>query len=205
MKKESINKQIWNELKRSNFTTAEKLAEKLGAKVYTVLHYLNALKKAKYLKAKTTLTKLKKEDKIKLVKNTGESHPTYFGGYLRDKNTNRKIKIYDSNYVRPRQVSIDEIQKESKKRYKLYLQAILELKQDEIAQIKINKKFKEFLEFENRTEYTDDYIRSTVYRFKKKLLEKGFLVLTGDYYKSNSPYILINLKEIKKELDDTGI
>lgn len=182
-----MKQEIWNKL--GTLETTDKLVlqdliESLeDYKKETIKQYLNVLYKAKYIAATNVTSRgLTLNSEITLVKNTGSIAPTFYKGVLRDKN------------------SLDEIQIHKDKDYKIkdtylkyYLQAIVELNQDEVLNSILINKFKEIcpkIDDENKSAYTK------VTRYMKKLIEKEYI--TKQEVSGRSFYLHFNLEKINE-------
>lgn len=161
-----MKQEIWNKLRESKSVVLEDMINSFveqEIKKETIKQYLNALYKAKYITASNTTTRgLTLKSKLKLIKNTGVIAPTFYKGVLRDKNSLKEIQIYKDKDYKTKDTYL-----------KYYLQAIVELNQEEVLNSVLISKFKEIcpkIDDDNTSSYTK------VVRYMKKLIEKEYIL-----------------------------
>lgn len=177
----SEKKKIWDYLQINKEFTLKELVDKTHTSYLNARKYLNILKKANYLNHDRE--RIGDNDKILCVKHTGKNHPTYSNGTLSDSNTNKQYEIHK-----------DKSKSKFKSVLKFYLQAILNLNKEEIVSSEINN------EFFNLWGYEDDAktkVSSATAKYKKLLIEKGYMKESGNFYR-NSSILLINLLKINE-------
>ncbi|WP_152633253.1 hypothetical protein [Aliarcobacter butzleri] len=179
-----MKQEIWDKLKTTNKLVLKDIIESLqNYKKTTIQQYVNILYKAKYLTATNTTTRgLTLKSEITLIKDTGDIAPTFYKGTLRDKNSLEEIKINkDKDYT-------------TKDTYlKYYLQAIIELNQDEVLNSTLVNKFKEIcpkIDDDSKTSYTK------VVRYMNRLIEKQYI--SKQEVSGRSFYLHFDLEKINE-------
>ena len=181
-----MKQEIWDKLRENKNLLIQDIVScflDLEIKKETVKQYLSVLYKAKYITATNTTTRgLTLKSEIILVKNTGASAPTFYKGILRDKNSLEEIQIHKDKDYKTKDTYL-----------KYYLQAIVELNQDEILNNVLINKFKEIcpkIEDDNKSAYTK------VTRYMKKLIEKEYII--KQEVSGRSFYLHFDLKKINE-------
>lgn len=182
-----MKQEIWNKLvvlETTDKLVLQNLIESLkDYKKETIKQYLNVLYKAKYLTATNTTTRgLTLKSEITLVKNTGSIAPTFYKGILRDKNSLEEIQIHKDKDYKTKDTYL-----------KYYLQAIIELNQEEVLNSNLINKFKEIcpkVDNESNSSYTK------VVRYMNKLIKKGYI--NKQEVQGRSFYLHFDLEKIKE-------
>lgn len=181
-----MKQEIWDKLRENKNLLIQDIVScflDLEIKKETVKQYLSVLYKAKYITATNTTTRgLTLKSEIILVKNTGAIAPTFYKGILRDKNSLEEIQIHKDKDYKTKDTYL-----------KYYLQAIVELNQDEILNNVLINKFKEIcpkIEDDNKSAYTK------VTRYMKKLIEKEYII--KQEVSGRSFYLHFDLKKINE-------
>lgn len=178
-----MKQKVWNFLRTNkNKNVKEIIIEFKEYKKETIKQYLNILYKAKYLTATNTTTRgLSQNSKLFLKKDTGEIAPTFYKGVFRDKNILKEIKIYKDKDYKTKDTYL-----------KYYLQAIVELNEDEVLNSVLVSKFKELCPQINED---DKNVYSKIIRYLNKLIEKGFIIKNES--SNRSFYLQIDLLKVR--------
>lgn len=182
-----MKQEIWDKLVALETTdklVLQNLIESLkDYKKETIKQYLNVLYKAKYVAATNVTTRgLTLKSEITLVKNTGPIAPTFYKGVLRDKNSLEELQIHKDKDYKTKDTYL-----------KYYLQAIIELNQDEVLNSILINKFKEIcpkIDDENKAAYTK------VTRYMKRLIEKQYI--SKQEVSGRSFYLHFDLQKINE-------